>query len=169
MRHQFAKLLHKAGMISEEESQNIPGMLSIQNLQGFKVLALPFKSTNHHMWTDTHKSGQQKGKNKTKRIQNVLLPSWNKVEEVLVVTGTLWQKSQWILPGSGSHQAIMTPPVETSAKVLILPCFLTPSMFFPEESVIASLAETIKSIVRKNVSFVHFHGSDNYERTITMG
>lgn len=68
-------------------------------------------------------------------------------------------------PGrSGFHLAIMPFPVEISTKVLICPCFLTPSVEactdqtaansesnYPQVKVIADLAKTINSIVKTGI------------------
>lgn len=129
--HQSAKLQHKAGVISEDESQRTPGMLSIQNLRGLKALPLPFKSAIYqpsHLLLNRHtKKCTTKRVDKEKRIQSVFLLVWDNVEKVLEGTRSPWWRSKWmVLPGSRSHQAMMPPPVESSAEVLICPCFLTP-------------------------------------------
>ncbi len=87
------------------------------------------QSTNHHICcrTDTHKKRTTKRVDERKRILNVFLLVWDNVEEVLEGTRSPRWHSKWmVLSESESHQAMMPPPVESSAEVLICPCFLTP-------------------------------------------
>lgn len=88
MGHQSADLLQKARVISEDESQHTPGMLSIQNLRDFKALPLPFKIYQpSHLQHKRQENIPTKRENKGERIQNVLLPLWNNVAEALAGTG----------------------------------------------------------------------------------
>lgn len=99
MGHQSADLLHKACVISEDESQHTPGMLSIQNLQGFNALPLPFKIHQpSQLQHNRQENMMTKRENKGERIQNVFLPLWNNVAEALAGTGLRdGQVNEWSL------------------------------------------------------------------------
>lgn len=89
----FAKLLHKAWMIIEDESQQAYS----HTVRGFKALPLLFKYTITFFAEQKYKNlDVRKRKIRGQKIQDVFLLLWNNVEEVLTDTGLCGgQVNEW--------------------------------------------------------------------------